>query len=71
MDKNPKEGPVPEVFTIREAADFTRLKPATLYAYIASRKIPYLKVGSRVLFGREDLQTWLQAHRVPALSVKG
>jgi excisionase family DNA binding protein len=43
---------MPEVLTIREAADFTRLKPATLYSYVASRRVPYLKVGSRVLFSR-------------------
>ncbi len=62
---------MPEVLTIREAADLTRLKVATLYSYVASRRVPFLKIGSRVLFAREDLQSWLQAHRVPALAAKG
>lgn len=60
-----------EILTISEASAFTRLKPATLYAYVAARRVPFLKIGSRVLFSRNELESWVAAHRVPALTAKG
>ena len=57
---------MPEILNIREAAKLTRLSAGTLYIYVERRKIPFLKIGSRVLFEREALETWLAEHRVPA-----
>lgn len=56
-----------EILTIPEAAELTRLKPSTLYSYVEARKIPFLKVGSRVLFEREALLEYLASHRVSPL----
>ncbi len=52
------------ILTVAEAADFTRLRVSTIYRYVQARRIPFLKVGSRVLFEREALGNWLAAHRV-------
>ena len=59
---------MPEVLTIQEAANFTRLKPSTLYSYVERRRMPFLKVGSRVLFEKTSLINWLSEHRVEPLS---
>jgi excisionase family DNA binding protein len=57
-----------KILNIGEAAALTRLKTSTLYAYIARRKVPFIKVGSRVLFDEEALLNWLQAHTLEPLS---
>lgn len=66
--KELEEKRMPDVLTIREAAELTRLKTSTLYSYVESRKIPFLKVGSRVLFEKEVLNKWLVSHRVSPLT---
>ena len=55
-----------KILNITEAASLTKLKRSTLYSYVAARSIPFLKIGSRVLFERGDLEGWLSEHRVPA-----
>ena len=57
-----------DLLTIEEAAAFTRLKKSTLYSYVESRRIPFLKVGSRVLFEKDALVEWLSGHRVEPLA---
>jgi excisionase family DNA binding protein len=59
---------ISETLTIKEASELTRLTVATLYAYVRARRVPYLKVGSRVLFRRDDLEAWLWSHRVTPLT---
>lgn len=65
--KETKDKPIGAILNVPEASAFTRLTRSTIYAYVARRELPYLKVGSRVLFDRNELQGWLNAHRVPAL----
>ena len=49
---------------IKQAAEYTGLKESTIYHYIAERKIPFLKIGARVVFDSEDLNKWLAEMRV-------
>lgn len=44
-----------QFLSVEEAAEFLRLKPTTLYSWVSNDKIPYSKVGSRILFEREAL----------------
>src|SRR5437016_426741 len=44
-----------QFLSLEEAAEFLRLKPSTLYSWVSNDKIPYSKVGSRILFEREAL----------------
>lgn len=44
-----------QFLSVEEAAEFLRLKPSTLYSWVSNDKIPYSKVGSRILFEREAL----------------
>lgn len=52
---------------IEEAARFTGLAKATLRKYIASRSIPYIKIGARVIFDSEDLTRWLEERKVEVI----
>lgn len=43
---------------INEAAALLRLKPRTIYAMVAERRIPYRKAGRLLRFERAELLEW-------------
>ncbi|KPJ86759.1 MAG: hypothetical protein AMS17_11045 [Spirochaetes bacterium DG_61] len=53
-----------KLLDIREAANILSLKTKTLYAYIHKRRIPFVKLGARVLFDPERLQNWVKERSV-------
>lgn len=52
---------------IEEAAKFTGLAVSTLRAYVCSRAIPFIKIGTRVVFDSEDLTKWLEDKKVEVI----
>lgn len=52
--------------TLREAAEFLRFSPKTLYSWTSQRKIPHLKVQGRLLFDEGELERWLERFSVVA-----
>ena len=55
-----------DLLTVTEAASLIRLKPSTVRAWVLRRRIPYVKVGRRVLFRRSDLEALITSSVVPA-----
>ncbi|MDR1232774.1 MAG: helix-turn-helix domain-containing protein [Puniceicoccales bacterium] len=51
-----------QYLTRKEAAEYLRVKPQTLakWACTRFRKIPYCKVGSRVLYDYDDIQAFVK-----------
>jgi len=56
------------LLSIKETATLTGLSVSTLSEYISGRKLPYVKVGTRVLVDPIDLKAWIDARKVPALT---
>ncbi len=54
------------LLTVEEVADWLRLTPKGIYCLVEGRRIPFIKVASRVRFFRTDIVAWLRANRVPA-----
>ena len=54
-----------QLMGLKEASAFLGLSPATLYKYINQRKVPFTKIGSRVLFKPEALREWVEEKSVP------
>ena len=52
-----------QFLSVEEAAEFLRLKPSTLYSWVSNDKIPYSKVGSRILFEREALVEFVKTRK--------
>jgi excisionase family DNA binding protein len=49
-----------------EAAALTGLPLGTLYALVAQRRIPHVRLGPRLVrFSRTQLEAWLSEHAVP------
>lgn len=50
--------------TVEEAAEFLNLPKATLYQFTSARKIPFKKLGKRIVFSKNDILKWVeQNHR--------
>src|SRR6266540_1366940 len=47
-----------EYLTVAEAAELLRVHPRTIYELVYQNRIPYHKVGDRILFMRNSLIEW-------------
>jgi excisionase family DNA binding protein len=54
------------LLTVPEVAALLRLTEKGIYAMVAARRIPFVKVSNRVRFERAEVLRWLAESRVPA-----
>ena len=47
------------LLTIQDVAQWLTVKPSTLYAWVAQRKMPALKIHGVIRFRRDDITAWL------------
>ncbi len=52
-------GPPARLLTVKEAAALMRVRPGTVYAWVAAGRLPALRAGSRIRFRYDDLLAWL------------
>ena len=58
---------IPELrrlITAKEASQYLSLSTDTVYRMAASKKLPYLKIGDRVLFDIKSLDQWIERHLI-------
>ena len=58
---------IPELrrlITAKEASQYLSLSTDTVYRMASLKKLPYLKVGDRVLFDVKTLDQWIEKHMV-------
>ncbi len=58
----------PLSLNIQSAAELLSLKPPTIRKLCLSRRIPFYKLGRRVVFDRNELIEWRNARRVSPLN---
>jgi excisionase family DNA binding protein len=56
---------------VEEAGRLLGLSPKTVRKLILNRRLPFRKLGARVLLKPSELDAWAEARKVPALSVRG
>jgi len=58
---------IPELrrlITAKEASQYLSLSTDTVYRMASVKKLPYLKIGDRVLFDVKALDQWIEKHMV-------
>ncbi len=58
---------IPELrrlITAKEASQYLSLSTDTVYRMAALKKLPYLKIGDRVLFDVKALDHWIEKHTI-------
>lgn len=58
-----------ELYTNKEASDFLRVSPITLWRERKAGKIAFRRVASKIVFTREDLDTYLEANKREATAI--
>lgn len=59
-----------ELLDYKGIAAIIHLKVPTLRKMVSQRRIPYLKIGSRVFFDLEEINQWLDKQRVQDIRIK-
>ena len=65
---------IPELrrlITAKEAGHYLSLSIETIYRITSQKKLPYLKIGDRVLFDVKVLDHWIEKHMVREKAWKG
>jgi excisionase family DNA binding protein len=65
MEKRVKKIPeLRRLITAKEASQYLSLSTDTVYRMASSKKLPYLKIGDRVLFDVKALDHWIEKHMI-------
>ncbi len=54
------------LLTMDQASEYLGVSKLTLYGWVSSRKLSYVKVGRLVKFKHEHLEKWIEQHTVKA-----
>jgi excisionase family DNA binding protein len=57
-----------KLLDVTEAAGLCRLRVSTLRRWVGERRVPFVKLGRRVLFRHEDIKELITQNLVPALN---
>jgi excisionase family DNA binding protein len=69
--QTPKLSDKPQFLTVDELAEMLRVKPRTIYEMVSQDRIPYRKVGRRVVFLLAEILEWTDPKPQPgALAFK-
>jgi excisionase family DNA binding protein len=65
MDGRLKKIPeLKRLITVKEASQYLNVSTETIYKMAASKKLPYLKIGERVLFDLKFLDQWIERRMI-------
>ena len=53
-----------DVMTVREVAEYLKVKDRTIYRLVANREIPCFKVGGSWRFRKSEIDQWIEANAV-------
>jgi len=59
-----------QLISKKELSEMIGLKEATISKYICEKKIPNIKLGSRVLFSVADIEKWVKSKAVSVIGNK-
>lgn len=52
-----------KLLSIEEAAEFLSIPQNTIYQFTSKRIIPFIKLGRRLVFDKEELLEWVKQNR--------
>lgn len=52
--------PLDDLLTVRELGKWLRLSESHIYSLVSKKKIPYKKIGGKVLFDRQTITNWIE-----------
>jgi excisionase family DNA binding protein len=53
---------------IDKTCEMINMSKSTVYSYVGKNKIPYIKLGGKLLFSEDDLNAWLNSMKQPVIN---
>lgn len=51
---------IDDYLTVRELAQWIKFSESHVYALVNKKKIPFIKLGGKLLFDKSKIQNWLE-----------
>jgi excisionase family DNA binding protein len=52
---------VDDFLTVRELGKWLKLSESHIYSLVNKKKIPFFKIGGKLLFDKEKIKNWIEA----------
>lgn len=59
-----------EFLTIRELSKWIRLSISHIYCLVSKKKIPFIKLGGKLIFSAEEIRNWIDQSSYSPLAEK-
>ena len=59
---------LPEIFNMKQAAEYVSLSKSAIYKMTAGRTIPHFKRGAILYFKKSELDEWMTQHRISTMA---
>ncbi|ABG58734.1 helix-turn-helix domain-containing protein [Cytophaga hutchinsonii] len=56
------------LLSLKEASEFLKLAPQTIYGFTSKRLIPFIKRGKKLYFKKNELEEWLDEGKKKSLA---
>ena len=53
-----------KLLNIEEAAALLNISVKSIYGLTCAKRIPYVKIGSRVLFDPDEIKAWVEGQKI-------
>jgi excisionase family DNA binding protein len=57
-----------QYLTIKDVCEKLYLSRSSIYNYVSGHKIPYVKLGGKLLFIESDINNWINSKKKEAIS---
>ena len=61
--KSTESREIPTYLTLRQVADFLKVKPRTIYAWVSEKRIPFQRKGGLLRFRLDQIIDWNEPSR--------
>jgi excisionase family DNA binding protein len=51
---------VSETISVRDLAEYLKCSPSMIYNLVQLKKIPHIKIGSKIRFDKEKVNEWIK-----------
>jgi excisionase family DNA binding protein len=52
---------VDDFLTVRELGKWLKLSESHIYSLVNKKKVPFFKIGGKLLFDKEKIKNWIEA----------
>ncbi len=56
---------------LKQLSEYINLSTSRIYKMVAKKEIPHVRIASKILFSKEDIDNWVEERKVSIRTKKG